>query len=56
MPRKLEEYGLDLHGTMILEEYREMLPVFSRMKSVILEQLENCIQRSNLVVTAIEAA
>ena len=55
MPRKLEEYGLDLHGTMILEEYREMLPVFSRMKSVILEQLENCIQRSNLVVTAIEA-
>ena len=27
----------------------------ARMKSVILEQLENCIQRSNLVVTAIEA-
>jgi len=55
MHRRLEEYGLDLHCTMMLEEYRDLLPLFSRLKTVVLEQLENCIERSNLVVTGVQA-
>jgi len=52
--KKLEDYGLDLHCTMILEEYREMLPVFNQMKSVVLEQLRKCLQRSHLIVSGVE--
>ena len=50
-----KDYGLDLHCSMILDEYREMLPVFSRLKTVVLEQLRACLQRGNLVVSGIEA-
>ena len=55
MGKAIQDYGLDLHGTMILEEYREMLPVFSRMKSIVLEQLDDCLQRAGLVVSGVEA-
>ena len=30
----VKEYGLDLHCTMILEEYRELLPAFNKTKEV----------------------
>ncbi len=50
-----KDYGLDLHCMMMLEEYREMLPVFSKMKTLVLEQLLACIDRANLVVSGIEA-
>ena len=46
---------LDLHSTMILEEYREMLPVFSRLKSLVVDQLSDCLQRSGLMVSGLEA-
>ena len=49
MGKNLQEYGLDMHGTMILEEFREMLPVFSQMKSIVLEKLDGCLQRAGLV-------
>lgn len=53
--KKIEDYGLDLHCTMMLEEYRDLLPMFSRMKAVVLEQLKNCLQLSNLIVSGVEA-
>ena len=55
MGKNLQEYGLDMHGTMILEEFREMLPVFSQMKSIVLEKLDGCLQRAGLVVSGVEA-
>lgn len=55
MAERPEDYGLDLHCTMMLEEYRRLLPMFTRMKAVVLEQLENCMRRSNLIVSAIQA-
>ena len=55
MDKKVEDYGLDLHGTLILEEYRENVPVFNRMKALVVEQLENCLRRADLVVSGLEA-
>ena len=49
------EYGLDLKGQMILEEYRELLPVFSRLKSLVLEKLGECLQRAGLIVSSLDA-
>lgn len=54
MKKALEEYGLDLHGTMILEDYRENLPIFNKMKDVVLKALTECLTRSNIVVSGIE--
>ena len=55
MQKEIQDYGLDLHGTMILESYREMLPVFSRLKTIVLEQLDGCLQRAGLIVSGVEA-
>ena len=55
MEKRIEEYGLDLHCSMILEEYREKLPMFNRLSEVALEQLKGCIVRSRLIVSGVEA-
>jgi len=52
--KPVEEYGLDLHCTMMLEEYREMLPVFKKMKSVVMEKLEACLKHNNILVNGLE--
>ena len=54
-PKKLEDYGLDLHCTMMLEEYRELVPVFTRLKTIILDMLQNCLKKSGIIVSAVEA-
>jgi ppGpp synthetase/RelA/SpoT-type nucleotidyltranferase len=50
----IEQYGLDLHGTMILEEYREHQADFAEMKDVVLRILGDCLKQSNMVVNTIE--
>lgn len=47
--------GLDLHCQMILEEYREALPVLEEMKAKVLQMLHEALERNNIIVTAIEA-
>ena len=46
---------MDLHCEMILEEYREQLPVFEQMQAEVLRVLREALDRSGLIVTAIEA-
>ena len=46
---------MDLHCEMILEEYREQLPVFEKMQEEVLRVLREALDRSGLTVTAIEA-
>lgn len=55
MEESLAKYGLDLHCTMILEEYRELKPVFEKMLEIVRTSLEKCVSENNLYVTAIEA-
>lgn len=54
MADSIDKYGLDLHSSMILEEYREALPVFQKMLGVVRSALEKSIRDYGLYVTAIE--
>jgi ppGpp synthetase/RelA/SpoT-type nucleotidyltranferase len=47
--------GLDLHCEMIMDEYRESLPMLERMKEEVLDTLREALDRNGLVVTAVEA-
>ena len=49
------DYGLDLHCSMILEEYREAVPVFEEMKTFVLSALKEKMEQNNLLVTAVES-
>lgn len=53
--KNIEDYGLDLHSSMILEEYRESLPVFEKMREIVRAALEKSIADNGLYVTAVEA-
>ncbi len=48
-----EKYGLDLHCTMILEEYDEKLQVFEKMKEIVIDKLNALLQENNILVTAV---
>ena len=43
MDSRAKDYGLDLHCTMILEEYREFLPSFRRVLEIVLSELQRII-------------
>ena len=45
---------LDMHCEMILDEYRDRLPVLNKMKEVVLDILRRTLKENNMVVTAIE--
>ena len=51
----MEDYGLDLHGRMILEEYRQLVPVLCRMRDKALSLIREDIAAKGLMVTATEA-
>lgn len=43
---KVEDYGLDVHCTMILEEYREQLTTFQKMEKIVMAQLKSVWRRT----------
>lgn len=45
---------LDMHCEMILDEYRNRLPILSKHKDVVLDILKRTLKENNMVVTAIE--
>ena len=45
---------LDMHCEMILDEYRERIPIFNKIKSVALGILKRTLKENNMVVTAFE--
>ena len=50
----LKEYGLDLHCTMILEEYRELLPTFRKMEKIVKKELGRLVGKAGLLVSGLE--
>jgi len=52
--KDLESYGLDLHCTMILEEYRDMLPALERLNDFLLKTIKKYLSESGIAVTAVE--
>ena len=55
MEKDLKEYGLDMHCTMILEEYREQQAAFGQMKDIAMAALRSLLDENGVVVTALEA-
>lgn len=45
---------MDLHSQIILDEYREALPVFERMKTEVQAKLRDALDRNGIIVTTIE--
>lgn len=45
---------LDLHSEMILEEYREKLPVYEKMKAIVLDLLRSCLDKNHIAVSGLE--
>lgn len=54
MACSIESYGLDLHCSMILEDYREKLPVFKKMNGIIRDTLTKRIEENGLYIIAVE--
>lgn len=46
---------LDIHCEMILDEYREKLPVYEKMKPVVLNLLRTCLNNNRIIVSGLEA-
>ena len=51
----MEDYGLDLHCQMILDEYRENQETFAIMRKVVTDELNRCVSDNGLYVNAIES-
>ena len=46
---------LDMLSEMILDEYREKLPVYEKLKTVILRLLHSCLEENHILVSGLEA-
>ena len=51
----VEKYGLNPLGTMILEEYREKMPAFEKLRDFVCDFLKKKVAENNIYVTAVEA-
>ena len=51
----VEKYGLNPLGTMILEEYRDELPVLEMLRDVVCDILKKKVDENHIYVTGIEA-
>jgi ppGpp synthetase/RelA/SpoT-type nucleotidyltranferase len=51
----VEKYGLSPAETMILEDYREKMPVFEKMRDFVCDLLKKKVAENNIYVTAVEA-
>lgn len=46
---------LDLHCEMILEEYREQIPVFKKLEAVVLDLVQKCLSENNILVSGLNS-
>lgn len=53
--KELKDYGLDIIGTMIIEDYRDNEVVFDKMREIIDTTLRKCLSSNHIAVTAIES-
>lgn len=50
----MENYGLDIHGEMLLEQYRSQQHLYMKLQSVVQEKLETLIRQNNVVINSME--
>lgn len=49
------DYGLDMHCQMILDEYRENLPVMKKLQTIVMDKVRDCLVNANFVVSSFES-
>lgn len=54
MVPSVESYGLDMRCSMMLDDYRELMPVFEKIRSIVYDSLQKCVADNGLYVNAIE--
>lgn len=47
--------NLDLHCQMIMEEYYEMLPVFEKMKEIVVQRMRKAFDDNSIIVNGLES-
>ena len=50
----VNEYGLDLHSSMLLDEYRKKLVIYQKLCNIVSEKLTENIKQSGIELNAIE--
>ena len=50
----MENYGLDLHGEMLLEEYRQQQPLYNRLMEAVKGKLSEMVKNGDLTVSSME--
>ncbi len=48
-------YGLNLHGELLLEEYRQQQPRFERLRQIVMDKLREAVEGSGIEVNSIES-
>ena len=51
----MEHYGLDLHGQMLLDEYRDKRPQFEQLRQVVMSKLETAVKQSGMQLDSMES-
>lgn len=51
----MDEYGLDLHCSLLLDEFIQMVPVLEKMQDVVVTRLNNCVKEAGLYIDGVTA-
>lgn len=49
------DYGLDLHGELLLEEYRSQLPLYRQLEEVAMAKLREAIGKTDITLNSMES-
>lgn len=50
-----ENYGLDLHSSMLLDEYRKLMPVYQKLQEVVMKLLGDIVKKSEVELNSMES-
>lgn len=51
----MDNYGLDLHCEMLLEEYRHQLPLYERLQELVMQTIRNQVSQTDISVNSMES-
>ena len=51
----MDNYGLDLHNEMILEEYRLKMPDYIMLRHVVMQQLDNFVSEVDIELNQMDS-
>lgn len=51
----MADYGLDLHGSLLLDDYRRQLPLLEKLQQVVMAQLKQAVTKSGLELNQMES-